>query len=143
MARAFEFRLEPLLDRCRRTEDERHRSFAECRRALDACDVDAERLAGARAACRDAADLRLRDAYLRHLDGQRYALDARRRELRAQLDRSRQEYVGARRERQVLEKLKDRRRRDFEAEQARREELELDDANARRHERSQRKRVVT
>jgi hypothetical protein len=40
----------------------------------------------------------------------------------------------------VVEKIEARRRRVFEAQEARREELELDDGNARRHERALRKR---
>jgi flagellar protein FliJ len=142
MARGFEFRLEPLLESRKRIEEEKRRSFAACLRALDECAREAGRLDVLRAGCRDAADLRLRDAYLRRLDGRSEALEARHCALAAELDRTQEELAAASRERRLIEKLKERRRRAFDAQEARRDALELDDANARRHERALRKRVA-
>jgi flagellar protein FliJ len=150
MRRTFAFGLQPLLDLRARVEEEKQRDFAACRRALDASRHEVERLAKARQRCtkelaesaraRSAVDLRLRDAHLRYLER---AVDAQRRravELQADCERSRQELMAASRERRVIEKLKERQRILFEAEEARREELELEDANARRHERAARER---
>jgi flagellar biosynthesis chaperone FliJ len=51
------------------------------------------------------------------------------------LDRAAQELRNANRERRVVEKLKARRLREFERAEARREELELQETNARSYER--------
>jgi flagellar biosynthesis chaperone FliJ len=52
-------------------------------------------------------------------------------ELNLACKRARDDLVAASRERRVVEKLKERRLRAFLAEEARRDELELDEANAR------------
>ncbi len=52
----------------------------------------------------------------------------------------RHDLVAAARERKVIEHLRERRRRAFEAEEARQEELELDESNARCRERAARDR---
>ena len=88
------------------------------------------------------AALRLRDAHLRSLES---ALDRQRGrlvELEAAYERAREELMSASRERRVIERLKERRQCAFEAEQMRREALELDDANARRYNGTSRKRLV-
>lgn len=142
MPARFDFRLAPLLDHRKRVEEAKQREFAACRRALDECRREIERLGGQRrrsmeqlgssAGTHSAAELRLRDAHLRRVT---LAIsDERRRqgELSAVYERARDELIAASRERGVVEKLKERRLRAFEAEAARCEELELDEANARR-----------
>jgi flagellar protein FliJ len=142
VARAFLFRLEPLLDWCKRLEEAKRREFTGRRSALEECASDVARLSSAHEQWRSFADLRLRDAYLSSLDRRSAALRVRSLELRGGLDAARAAYVAARRERLVVEKLRERRRRAFEAEEARREEQELDEGNARRHGERLRKRLV-
>lgn len=131
MGRAFEFRLEPLLEVRNRIEQARERDLFAARRRLDECETRIRQLGTARGVRLHAADVRLRDAYLRRAN-----------ELEAAVAAARDALVEASRERRVIETLKERLRRAFDAEAARREELELDDANARRRERARRKRVA-
>ncbi len=142
MARAFEFRLQPLLEQRRHAELERRRDFAACRRDLDGCDGEIAQLEAARRRATEAADLRLRDAYLRHLDTEAAALGSRRAALETACDRARDAVIAAGRETGVVEKLEQRRRQAFLAEEARKDELELDEGNARRHERAAAERVA-
>jgi flagellar protein FliJ len=149
MAAKFVFRLEPLLELRRRLELQQQREFVGCRRDLEECRAEIARLAGARqryarelveSARMPMANLRLREAHLRFLDA---AIDAQRRrlmELERAREASRGALIAANRERRVIEKLKQRRLRAFEAEEARRDEQERDDANARRRERALRER---
>jgi flagellar biosynthesis chaperone FliJ len=130
MGRAFEFRLEPLLEARTRAVEARRRELFACRHRLAACEERLSRIAREPLTL-TAFDLRCRDGLLRRvrtLDRAcAFALEA---------------LALATRDRRVVETLKERRRRAFEAEEARREELELDEANARRHERASRKRVA-
>lgn len=152
MGRQFAFGLQPLLELRARVEEEKQRDFAARRRALDASRHEIDRLVKARQRCtkelaesaraRSPVDLRLRDAHLRYLERAIGAQRGRTVELSGECDRSREELIAASRERRVIEKLKERQRRLFEAEEARREELELDDGNARRHERAARERLA-
>ena len=148
----FAFRLQPLLEQRKRVEQEKQRDFAATRRIRDEGRRELERLADARrwfmqqlaasARAHPPAALRLRDAHLRSIES---ALDRQRgrlEELEAAYDRAREALLSASRERRVIEKLKERRQRDFEAEQTRREALELDDANACRYSGAPRKRLV-
>lgn len=149
----FEFRLQPLLDRRQRLEEEKQRRFAACRRAADECAGELERLGHAwqqglrqlveSARLGPAADLRLRDGHLGALEAALVDERLRRSDLEAACERAREELIFANRSRRVIQKLKERRARAFEAEETRREELELDEANARRHERDARKRLVS
>jgi len=129
MAARFRFALQALLDRRRRAEEEKRRCFALWRRELDDLARDRERLAAAlfETAVRtsDAASLGIFDAAIALR--RRAAASAER-----ALETARQELIPARRDRRVLEKLRERRLRAFEEEAARLEELELDEANARR-----------
>ncbi len=134
MARRFVFRLQPLLDWRRRAENERRRDLAACLRDVARCDAELDALEWARGQAIETADLRLRDAYLRHLDAEGAALGSRRAALEAARDRARDAAQVARRATGVLEKLEQRRRSAFRAEEARWDELELDEGNARRHE---------
>ncbi len=151
MPAGFEFSLQPLLDRRERIEEERRRDLARCMNALERCAHEVESLARtqrrslnelaqwARAA---PADLRLRD---RHLLALQTAIDTERRQyaqLEGACERARAALTAAGRERRTMEKLKERRHQAFSAAQTRREELELDDANARAHERRARERLV-
>jgi flagellar protein FliJ len=152
MPAGFEFRLQPLLDQHKHAEDEKQRNFAACGLGLDESRRELDRLIDARRAhtkelaeaarLRSAVELRLRDSHLRYLDD---AIDAERSrfvELEAACQCAREELIVASRKRRVIEKLKERRRQAFEAEDARREELELDDVNARRYERAARERLT-
>ncbi|HTA55074.1 MAG TPA: flagellar export protein FliJ [Candidatus Acidoferrales bacterium] len=149
MAR-FAFRLEPLLDARKRTEDEKRRDLAACRNSLERCAGERRRFAVAREACiaalfnavrtRPVRDLRALDRHLRYLCAAETTTRAQETGLAESFERARDELIFANRERRVVEKIKARRRRVFEAQEARREELELDDGNARRHERTLRKR---
>jgi flagellar FliJ protein len=140
----FEFRLEPLLEHRKGMEEKKRRDYAACRRAVDESKgeigalADAhlrsmKRLAGA-GCTQSAADLRLRDAYLRSLQNAMNRERLRCEELNLVCNRARDDLVAASRERRVVENLKERRLRAFVAEEARRDELELDEANARCHE---------
>jgi flagellar FliJ protein len=140
----FEFRLEPLLEHRKSIEEKKRRDYAVCRRAVDESKGEIGALADAHlwsmkqlvgAACtQSVADLRLRDAYLRSLKNAMNRERLRCEELNVACLRARDDLVAASRERRVVEKLKERRLRAFAAEEARRDELELDEANARRHE---------
>ncbi|MGA7356735.1 MAG: flagellar export protein FliJ [Candidatus Cybelea sp.] len=149
MAR-FAFRLEPLLDARKRAEDEKRRNLAACRNSLERCEGERRRFAVARDACivalfdavrtRPVRDLRALDRHLRYLCAAETRTRSQETGLVESFERAREELILANRERRVVEKIKARRRRVFEAQEARREELELDDGNARRHERALRKR---
>jgi flagellar export protein FliJ len=127
VARRFVFRLQPLLDWRRRAENERRRDLAGCLRDLARCDDELDALESARGRAIETADLRLRDAYLRHLDAESVAVRSRRAAFEAACDRARDAALAARRATGVLEKLEQRRRFAFLAEEARRDELELDE----------------
>ena len=87
-----------------------------------------------------ALDLRVRDAYLRRLDAV-FAEESRAHdELLAAWKCASDAVITARRARRTLERLKDRRLRAFQAEKARRDELELDESNARAYDRARRAR---
>ena len=148
MPARFRFSLQPLLDWRARVEEEKQRDFAAARRLLEDCDRElacladeyarsAKRLVASTCAART-ADLRLGDSYLRFMRAAMKGQRSRRHDLQATFDRARDALVTASRERRVIEKLKERRRREFEATEARREELEIDESNARRHERATR-----
>lgn len=149
MAR-FAFRLEPLLDTRKRAEEEKRRSLAACRNSLDRCLSEqrrfmAERDAGITALfdavrTRPMRDLRALDRHLHYLYTVETTMRSQETGLAESFERARDELIVANRERRVVETIKARERRAFDAQEARREELELDDGNARRHERALRKR---
>ncbi|HYL27834.1 MAG TPA: flagellar export protein FliJ [Candidatus Nitrosotalea sp.] len=152
MSGKFEFRPEPLLERRRRAEAESQRDFAIRQRAVRESTQEIERLVEARRRCasalvteassRAARDLRLRDGYLAMLEAAIAQERRARATLEAALTTARTKLIAASRERRVLEKLKERRRAAFEAEEARREELAIDEGNARGHERAARERLT-
>jgi flagellar protein FliJ len=150
--RAFRFSLQPLLDWRTRVEEEKQRDFAACRRLVVESADELARLLATRRSCANllvasarsarGAELRLRDAHLRCLESAIVKERRRGAELHAACDRARERLMTASRERRIIEKLKERRVSALEAENARREELELDESNARRQERAARERLV-
>jgi flagellar export protein FliJ len=129
MAARFRFALQPLLDRRGRVEEEKQHRFDLRRRERDDALREGDRLVAAltERALRtsDAGSLAVYDA----------AIAARQRRAacaESALETAREELIAARRDRRAIEKLRDRRRHAFEEEEARREELEIDEANARR-----------
>jgi len=141
MAR-FVFPLQPLLDERRRKEEEKQLAFLRVKAARDERSRELDRLAGAvRARGRalhqcamtgSTANLRLYDANLRYLECALQSHERGRAETAAAFDRAAGELLDANRERRLIEKLKERRLQAFEREEARRDEVELDEANARR-----------
>ncbi|MFY9719091.1 MAG: hypothetical protein WAK16_05540 [Candidatus Cybelea sp.] len=145
MASRFVFGLQPLLDERKRVEQTKQRAFALAARARENCLRDLDRLARALRAGSQAlhecamrgstAGARVYDAHLRYLERAVASHEQRNAESVVALDRAAQELRNANRERRVVEKLKARRRQEFERAEAWREELELQETNARRCER--------
>jgi flagellar export protein FliJ len=140
MAARFVFSLQPLLDARRRREEDRQRAFARAREARDENlreldSVTRAQRAGAIAlherAMGGAAHLAVHDAHLRYLERTIQSRERRSAESARAFDRAAAELLAANRERRALETLEERRRREFEREQTRRDELELEDANRR------------
>jgi flagellar protein FliJ len=126
MPAKFHFGLQPLLDLRKRIEEAKQEAFATKRREVDRHSHEVERLSAALACAAKGSRSPALPAYL---DA---AIGAQRRrvgELEAALEVARQELIGASRERRVIEKLCERRRREFEELRARREERELEEAN--------------
>ncbi|MBV9027800.1 MAG: hypothetical protein JO311_04235 [Candidatus Eremiobacteraeota bacterium] len=132
MPAKFRFGLAPLLEHRRRGERDCERRFAVCRQEIGE---------------HEQATVRLCDALRTQLAAPRVesslwyvedSLTARRKagaEAQRRLEQLRDELIVARRERRVIEKLYERRRKAYEAELARYEEMELDEANAALHQR--------
>jgi len=130
MPAKFRFALAPLLERRTLVEQEsRHRCALrqqEHRGLLE----EMKRLMGALRACTTPSS-NPRAAYCSNLDA---AIEAQRHRIsdaRASLEDARNDAISARRDLRAIEALRERRRRAFEQEEARREELELDETNAR------------
>ncbi|MFY9738991.1 MAG: flagellar export protein FliJ [Candidatus Cybelea sp.] len=136
----FVFPLQALLDARRRKEEEKQRAFARVKGARDENLRDLGRLAGAlRTGGRalhecvmsgSTASLRLYDAHLRYLERTLQAREQSSAESAPAFDRAASELYAANRERRLIEKLKERRLHAFERDEARRDERELDEANA-------------
>lgn len=152
MPARFCFDLQPLLESRERAECEKRESFARCRGELDACAQEFGRLAASRR-CNAGAlaessqrgivrDARLYDEHLRGIDRSIERELRRHDHLRMACERARDDLLVGRRERRVIEALKERRRRAFEAEERRRDELEIDEGNARRYDRLARERLA-
>jgi flagellar export protein FliJ len=131
-----------LLDERRRKEEEKQLAFVRVKAARDEHSRELDRLAGALrlrgralhqcAMTGSTANLRLYDASLLYLERALQSHERRSAESAPALDQAAAELLDANRERRLIEKLKERRLQEFEHEEARRDELELDEANARR-----------
>lgn len=142
MAARFRFQLQALLDERERAESEKHDVFGTCRRSAGESATAIARLTRARQRCESflaaagragaVRDARLFNAQLVSLESSLERERLRHGELHARCERAREELGAASRERRVIEKLKQRRRGAFDLAEARREELEIDEANARR-----------
>ncbi|HTX58299.1 MAG TPA: flagellar export protein FliJ [Verrucomicrobiae bacterium] len=146
MRKKFVFALQPVLDQRQRIEDEkkqtvalRQRAWDEARRELDRLNEEFRShatLLRTKHRELDAERLRLNYAHLQFLDR---VINAQIRvvaERQAALDRARADLVEARKERKVVEKLRERRKNAYLAEEMRIEQGELDDGNARAHARA-------
>lgn len=141
MAR-FVFTLQPLLDERRRKEEEKQLTFVRVKMARDERSRELDRLAGASrvrgralhecAMSGSTANMRLYDAHLRYLARAIESGERGRVESASAFDQAAAELLDANRDRRLIEKHKERRLREFEREDARRDELELDEANLRR-----------
>jgi flagellar protein FliJ len=148
MAKRFAFNLQPVLDHRQRIEDEKKQVVALRRRACDEAKAELDRLNGefrehatlVRTQHHefDGETLRAHYGHLHFLDR---VIDAQIRllaERQAALERARKDLVAAQKDRKVVDKLKERRRAAFVAEEMRIEQSELEDANARAYGRMQR-----
>ncbi len=143
MPKKFAFSLQPVLEHRKRIEDEKQQAVAIRRRAHEEAQHELARLDDEFRTCaallREShrqltiEDLRLHYAHLQFLDRSIEAQSRLVAERRAALDRARNDLIEASKNRKVVDKLKDRRRSAFVAEEMRIEQIELDDNNARRH----------
>lgn len=129
MGRGFEFRLQPLLDLRARIEEQKRQAYATQLHERDETLQHVDRLTlQLHAAATGGGGV----VELAQIDA---AIGARRRYAGAideTLARARDELIAASRDRRVLEKLRERRRREHDVEEARREEIEQDERNATR-----------
>jgi flagellar export protein FliJ len=130
MPARFHFALAPLLERRRLVEEEQQHRCAVRQRERGTSLEEMKSVVGALRAW-TVASCSTPAAYCADLDA---AIEAQRERLvtaEASLQRARNDLIVARRERRAIETLRERRRRAFEQEEARREELDLDETNAR------------
>lgn len=134
MAGRFVFALQPLLEERRRTEARKRQEFALASLARDEGTRELERLEQAvRAtgcALHRCVDVQFYDGRLRFLARAITGQHDRLTRSRDDVARVEAELLAAHRERQVVERLRERRMKEFEAAEARRDEMELDEANA-------------
>jgi flagellar FliJ protein len=148
MRKKFAFPLQPVLEHRKRIEDQKQQVLAARQRAWDEARRELDRLNDEfRANARElrvrhrefgVEELRLRYAHLQFLDR---TIDAQIKvlaERQVALDRARKDLVAASKNRKVVDKLKERRRVAYVAEELRIEQIELDDGNARMEGRLQR-----
>jgi flagellar FliJ protein len=137
----FVFPLQPLLDERRRKEEEKRLAFARIKLARDERSRELDRFAAALsvrgralyecAMTGSTANLRLYDANLCYLERVLQSRERSDAQSAPAFDRAAAELLDANRDRRLVEKLRERRLQEFEREEARRDELELDEANAR------------
>lgn len=142
----FAFSLEPVLEQRKRIEEEKQQIVAHRRLAADEAESELKRLNDefrtSSDALRenhrglDAETLRLHYAHLQFLDRTIVSQIQIVAERRVALERARADLLAAAKERKVVEKLKERRREAHVAQEARIEQNELDDGNARRQARA-------
>ena len=148
MRKKFSFALQPVLEHRKRIEEQKQQTLAMRQRAWDEARRELDRLNDEfRANARELRDrhrelgveeLRLRYAHLQFLDR---TIDAQIKvlaERQVVLDRARKDLIAASKNRKVVDKLKERRRVAYVAEELRVEQIELDDGNARMEGRLQR-----
>lgn len=148
MRKKFSFTLQPVLDHRKRIEDEKQLTLAMRQRAWEEARSELDRLNDEfRANSRelrerhyefDMEELRVRYAHLQFLDR---TIDAQIKmvaERQVALDRARNDLIAASKNRKVVDKLKERRKLAYTAEELRVEQIELDDGNARMEGRLQR-----
>jgi len=141
--RRFAFTLQPVLEHRKKIEDEKQQVVAERKRAVDAAEAELARLNDEfretskqlreQHRALDAEALRLHYGHVQFLDRVITAQIRVVADRRVALDRARSDLLSASKDRKVVEKLKERRREAFVAEQLRIEQNELDDGNARRY----------
>jgi len=129
MPAKFRFALAPLLERRTIVEQESQHRCAERRHQHQKLFEEMKRLICALRAG-TAPSNNARAAYCSNLDAAIEAQRHRVSDARASLEDARNDAISARRELRAVEALRERRRRAFEREEARREELELDETNA-------------
>ena len=130
MPAKFRFGLQPLLELRRRIEEEQRQSYAARRREIDDNAREVRRLT---TELRAALTGEFSVAQLACVDAAINARRCRSGALEADLAQAQAALVVASRDRRVIEKLLERRRRAFEAQRARREEEEIEEANRRTH----------
>jgi flagellar FliJ protein len=138
----FRFALEPVLDQRRRIEEAKQQTLAQRMQEVHAAEEALRGLNGRykehSTALRErhqgmaTEDLRLHYAHLEYLDRAITTQHAVLGQRKAAAERARLELVEASKERQVIEKLKERKHAEFVANAGRLEQNELDDSNARR-----------
>ena len=146
MAARFVFSLEPLLEERRHREERKRQAFARAKRAREEGVREMERLNGsvreagaalhgcALSAAFAGSGVRFYDARLRFLAGAIARQSERVTRWDGDVSAAQVELLTAHRDRLVVEKLRERRLREFRAAEARRDEMEIDEANSRLHE---------
>ncbi len=142
MAPGFVFRLRPLLDERKRIEETKRRAFARAAQAFEESSRELDRLTHALQAAERAlhesaltgrvANLSVYDAHLRYLERIIDSHEAGNAVSASAVEHAAAELQSAHRDRRLVEKLKERRLQEYEREEARHDELELQETNARR-----------
>jgi flagellar protein FliJ len=148
MGKKFNFTLQPVLDHRKRIEDQKQQTLAMRRRAWEEARRELDRLNDEfrsnsrelreRHNAFDVEELRVRYAHLQFIDRMIDAQIKVLAERQVALDRARKDLVAASKNRKVVDKLKERRKLAYSAEELRVEQIELDDGNARMEGRLQR-----
>ncbi len=147
----FRFRLQKVLDARQRRVDAVAGGLAVARRRTativeeaQCLDLEIDRLQGSQDRVETAFPIARRRqllAWLEHLAGQRSSLQAQLAEARAQEGRLHQEMTSAWQDLEVLKKLEDRQRKQWYAEQLKRENHEMDEMGVLRADRFRREKV--
>jgi flagellar biosynthesis chaperone FliJ len=130
----FRFALQPLLDRRKRIEQQKQLLCALRWRELQESMREVDRLSGSLRAYATGRTW-VNAGHCSWIDAAIQAQQCRALHLQTSLAGAQRELIAASRELWVIEKLRERRHHAYEAEEARREELELDEANARKRQR--------
>lgn len=143
----FVFRLAPALRQRERIEEEKKQLLAAARRALAEAEAQRAQLRNRRESLAreliaqhrklDAESLRLAYAHLDFLARELSTADWHVAMCARAVEEAREVLVRASKDRKILDRLRERQQEAFDLEQARIEQRELDDANARRYDRKQ------